>query len=66
MIDIKIRLNNVSSDVNLNSLVQDLRSIITQVTGESPNVNVNVQDNNSTSPLGLHLTKDYLRLRNRI
>lgn len=66
MIDIKINLNNVSNSVNINSLIQDLKTTLENLTNQTCNVNLNMNDNNSMSPLGIHLTKDYLNFRDRI
>jgi len=66
MINIKVVLNNIPSNINVRAVTSDISEVIEKLTGQNVNVNLNMQDNNSTSPLGLYLTQDYMKLRNRI
>ena len=63
MINIKINLNNVSSNIDINIIAQEISAVIQQMTGKSPNININSRDDYSTSPLGLYKTKEYLKLQ---
>lgn len=63
MINISINLNNVRSDIDLQKVAQDLSITISQLTGQNPNIAINMRDDLSTSPVGIHLTDEFQRLR---
>ena len=66
MINIKINLNSVQSSTDINAIAQEISSLMEQITGHNANVNINVRDDHSTSPLGIYKTQEYQKLRGRI
>ena len=63
MIDIRIKLNNIDQSVNVQDIANDISNLIRNSTNKNCNIQINMQDNNSMSPLGLYKTKEYMRLK---
>ena len=65
MINITINLNH-APNIDLNNIAQEIGAIVTNLTGQHCNSNVNTRDDYSTSPVGIYKTQEYLKLRGKI
>lgn len=63
MINININLSNVDPDRDIQSLAQELSQVIRQTTGQNTDVKINLRDNFSTSPLGIHSIDQIQKMR---
>ena len=50
MINIKINVNNMPSNINVHAIAQEISEAVEQFTGQNTNININVRDDNSISP----------------